>query len=314
MVLICPICSENNLEYTSNHLDWENIKIYYCQSCNYWFTNPEPTEIELNQHYQSIYSEKRDNYFGDVYYDIMEKRAKAQIKFIKTYIEQNNHLSQWKAIDIGCGIGALVSSLEKETAFAIGYDSDRTAIKIGKSLWNSNIYQNDSDISQKYNQDFDLLCMSHVVEHLPNIKQSLHNILSILKPNGYIFIEVPNCFPEMFSNKVDTESHLHFFTQNSLIKLLDCLNLEVITCQSCGIPKFQGYNQVNSKKQNIFNQLLSRLKIKNILKKIFKIINRKNDNSSLNVKIKTIYDGFYDLYYPVETPDGIWLRCLARKK
>ncbi|MBU0569071.1 class I SAM-dependent methyltransferase [bacterium] len=292
MRIYCPICTERHVAYVSDHLDFPKAHIYFCTNCTHWFSSPEPDSLWLDTYYKETYSCQRRRYFGEKYYAIMQRRAAAHLEFIKQYLGMHRNrrvsLCRWKALDFGCGVGAMVAALQQKGADAIGYDSDPVAIDVGRSRWKANIHVSVSNNWDFLQGMFDLLYLSHFVEHLPDIRYSFSNILQFLRPGGYIFIEVPDCFAKMFENNVDTESHLNFFTRNSMVKLLELLKLQLIVCVSCGPPKMQAYN------------LDDRLHD----------LGQPEDSTST---IKTIYDGYYDKYYSDEAFGGMWLRCLARK-
>lgn len=310
----CPICSESHVVYTDNHLDFHGVHIYFCANCMHWFAHPEPDSALLDRYYLETYSQQRRRYFGEPYYVLMQRRAAAQVMFIKRHIGNRNTqcvpLRGWKVLDMGCGVGALIAALQREGADAIGYDSDPIAIEVGQSRWQANVHVSTSNELDSLRGSFDLLCMSHLVEHLPDIKDSLSNIMQVVRPGGWVFIEVPNCFAEMFKSNVDTESHLHFFTRKSLIWLLQSIDLQVTACESCGPAKFPAYDLYDTSSDGKKLQD-SALRFQKAMQKLQDRVKRILQPSSA---IKTIYDGYYDKYYPSEDGGGMWLRCLARKK
>lgn len=50
----------------------------------------------------------------------------------------------------------------------------------------------DNNFIKYINQRFDLIIANHVVEHVPNIISWMQNIASILNPEGYLFLSVPD--------------------------------------------------------------------------------------------------------------------------
>ena len=78
---------------------------------------------------------------------------------------------------------------------------------------------------------FDLILMSHVLEHIEDITRELEAMASMLTPTGSIFIEVPNLGGHRKLPIDDNRSHLHFFSTTSLVRLLANHGLEVVaTC------------------------------------------------------------------------------------
>ncbi len=304
----CPICSGKRTSRLKKHPDFSEASIYYCDNCNHGFTFPEPDAFWLEKYYEDVYPLKRSNFFGDRYFQTMKLRAKAQMEFIARALKPtiaSDDFKHFKILDWGCGIGALVAAFESKGTWVVGYDSDLAAIHMGKTLWGCNISTMPSNIEELHS-GFEILCMSHVIEHLADIRKTLEHILKMLKPGGYFFMEVPNCHRGMFRINQDTESHLHFFTQMSLQHLMAILDLKAVRCVSCGPPKStrSGLQQIAGKifRHTVIESLpCSWLEIPRRIGKTF----RKTSG--------TDYDGYYDKYYNATDSRGMWLRCLARK-
>ena len=81
-------------------------------------------------------------------------------------------------------------------------------------------------------QNFDLITMFHVLEHLEHPVRDLSHLGSLLKPNGYFVIEVPNIlYPHMaFSNKWHP-GHLFSFSAQTLCALMQIAGFRTISCE-----------------------------------------------------------------------------------
>jgi SAM-dependent methyltransferase len=302
----CPICSGQNTLFVSERADFPSTGIWFCSACNHWFSYPEPDGLELDRYYTQTYSPRRKIYFGEEYYVFMERRASAQIRFISDYLSQSGMLGSlrgWRIIDWGCGVGALVALLQRGGVDAVGYDSDLEAIEVGRKRWAANISVSSSYDLGVLQGRFDLLLLSHVVEHLPDIRQTLQGLLRVVRPGGFVFVEVPNCSAEMFSVPMDPESHLQFFSRRSLVHILEGLGVQVLACVSCGPPNPSESHQreipaVLDCAQRLARQAKTRLG--NIVERL-----------GLRARhVRTICDGFYEHYSPGE--NGLWLRLLGQ--
>lgn len=45
----------------------------------------------------------------------------------------------------------------------------------------------------QFDEKYDCIWLSHVIEHLLRPDQALQKIKELLKPEGFVLIEVPNC-------------------------------------------------------------------------------------------------------------------------
>ena len=71
-------------------------------------------------------------------------------------------------------------------------------------------------------------------EHFLSLNEVLENLEQIIKKDGLIFIEVPNCAKEYWLNHVNDEPHIYFFSKKSLLKIFDNDKFEVIKLEACG--------------------------------------------------------------------------------
>jgi SAM-dependent methyltransferase len=67
---------------------------------------------------------------------------------------------------------------------------------------------------------YDAVIISHVLEHIFNIQGEMAAMASVLKPNGKLFIEVPNWSGNAALPMDDDATHLHSFSVNSLARLM----------------------------------------------------------------------------------------------
>ena len=114
--------------------------------------------------YDSFYA-KYAKYATDVIDDWSRNKADAITDRIGEYVAPGSRI-----IDVGCGAGALVQSLNARGFDALGCD-----IPIPHNLgW------------------FDAVCMTGVLEHVWNIDRLMRTVLDLLRPDGVVYIEVPD--------------------------------------------------------------------------------------------------------------------------
>ena len=100
-------------------------------------------------------------------------------------IEENS-----KILDIGCGIGALANSIAKKAEIVIACDINRNSIEMAKSTFkNDNVKFIYADAtSYEFNENFDCIILSNVLEHIKDRIIFLKKIKHLAK---YMLIRVP---------------------------------------------------------------------------------------------------------------------------
>jgi SAM-dependent methyltransferase len=261
------------------HPDFTGASIVHCARCRYWFASPEPGEAELARHYAGAYSLARRAAYGTEYLSLMNRRAASQVRFIERH---TGPLAGRRALDAGCGIGALVRALATAGCEAVGYDADEAAVDEGRRQ-GANVHTGLAPAGG----DYDLLTASHVLEHLPNLRAALPDLAARVHEGGFLFIEVPNSFDALFGPAFDAESHLHFFTPASLRQWLEAASLEVVAITTCGPPRER---LIPARPRPIADALLHVLR-----------------NARL---IGGPYDKWFGRYY--DDNAGMWIRAVAR--
>ncbi|HED37553.1 MAG TPA: SAM-dependent methyltransferase [Ignavibacteria bacterium] len=117
---------------------------------------------------------------------------------IKKRIEKMDsikHIPFGTNLDLGTGIGAYFSILKKHSKILYALDKDIShLIKFQKNIpddSNTLFVSNAESLSIK-NEKFDVIFAIEVIEHVENLKATVQEIYRILKPNGLLYVSVPN--------------------------------------------------------------------------------------------------------------------------
>lgn len=75
---------------------------------------------------------------------------------------------------------------------------------------------------------FDLVYVNHVLEHLVDPVSTISTAAALLRPNGYLYVSVPNLWNECAAQTVHYVPHLHAFTQGAVERLLAACGFTVV--------------------------------------------------------------------------------------
>jgi SAM-dependent methyltransferase len=139
--------------------------------------------------------------------------------------------------DIGCGSGSNLELLKTAGFHVTGIEPDAKARSIAMNI--ANVFDGTAERlpPQVQNKAYDVVLMSHVLEHCIDPHSAVKNVCSILKPGGIAVIEVPNNASKGFAKFranwpwSDIPRHINFFTERSLSALLRVSGFEI-----SGIP------------------------------------------------------------------------------
>jgi SAM-dependent methyltransferase len=157
-------------------------------------------------------------------------------KFIYKYIDKD-----FTVLDLGCASGEISKTIAEKAKKVIGIDYDKYAIEKAKSMHkatNLEFYHGEAFEFLKNNKDqFDLLVLSHILEHLDNPKEFILKFKDFFR---YIYIELPD-FDKSYLNHyrkdlnmqlVYTDNdHVSEFDRYELRKLLEDCNITIIEAE-----------------------------------------------------------------------------------
>ena len=123
--------------------------------------------------------------------------------------------------DLGCGDAAYLQQFMALGFDVLGVDPDPSARERAAQAGVTVLEGTAEDLPDIQGK-FDLVLMTHLLEHCRNPAKALANANFLTKPGGACYIEVPNCSAEHFrmftvcSEMFDAPRHIHFFTPGSL--------------------------------------------------------------------------------------------------
>ena len=136
-------------------------------------------------------------------------------------------------LDIGCGVGDFLCIMDKQGWKTIGIEPSEEAKEIAEKRLNHKVLKPE-DLQNLETQSLDLITMWHVLEHVDDLKEEIHQIERILKPKGRLVLALPNfkSYDAQFYNihwaAYDVPRHLNHFCKESIVKIFKNSELELI--------------------------------------------------------------------------------------
>lgn len=189
-MICCPVCRvSEHRKLASFDRRLKRLSTVVCRGCGLFFTNPMPSNIELATYYERYY---RFDYQMNAGAPKMRHLVKRRLEAEKRFNEIKDHLpARARTLDFGAGSGEFVLKLLDAGHDAYGFEPGdgygRYAQQQLKERFQRASWQ---DVS--YRAEFDLVTCFHVLEHLNDPLAALRRASGWLKPDGLLFIEVPN--------------------------------------------------------------------------------------------------------------------------
>ena len=114
-----------------------------------------------------------------------ELRGMLVLRILSKYMEIKNK----NVLDIGCGAGATANVFAKYGAYTTAIDTANSFKYDNKSI---HFLVQPADNLRNLKQEFDIIILQDVLEHLPDANRVLSEISKVLKKDGVVYISTPN--------------------------------------------------------------------------------------------------------------------------
>ncbi|MDD5689328.1 MAG: class I SAM-dependent methyltransferase [Caldisericia bacterium] len=168
------------------------------------------------KHKPLIHKESSSAELFNIYSNFQEERINLIRKFLN---------KKMKLLEIGCSVGMFLFHIKKYVREISGIDYDSKAAQFASKICGCRVSIGDIEETGLKERTFDVICMLQTLEHIKNPLEFLIKVKKYLKPNGIVYIEVPNLcdalvyaynLPNHYNNFYFHAAHLWYFTAKSL--------------------------------------------------------------------------------------------------
>lgn len=221
MEVKCTLCGSEAIEELSDKTRYSTLKkVYFCKQCQIVFLYPQMTEEEEADYYKDEY---RKIFSCD---SSTKERFENALPEAKQRRERIKHLlsKEDKVLEMGCASGYFLFSIKGLVGEIHGIEPHTEDAEYAENLGIKVFF----DHKHCYKEYYNIIFMYHTLEHLRDPVKTLKEIKQLLKPNGFLVIEVPNVDDmlisvyniEAFKNFYWQAPHYWYFTPQTLLMVL----------------------------------------------------------------------------------------------
>jgi 2-polyprenyl-3-methyl-5-hydroxy-6-metoxy-1,4-benzoquinol methylase len=270
----CLLCSSNKSSiFDERELHGYQVVNNICSNCGFVYMTQRMSGKELNDFYKDKY---RTLYQGQ------EEPTTANLKTQTLRADDLQRFAQENTgnvdrfLDIGASAGLLMEAFQKNTGSeVIGLELGDSYRKFAQDK-GLTLYASLEKMQKAGEENFDLISMSHVLEHIPNPKEYLLGLRDSLNEGGFLLLQVPN----LFWHDSFEVAHLISFSPHTLQEMVRAAGYLPLSIKSHGYPiskLFPIYTTILARKEDIVNNyqvkkesfVKPRRKINEFLKKVF---------------------------------------------
>ena len=231
----CPLCEQD--EFVTLDSD-RGLSVVKCENCDLIYTNPRANDAQ-------------ENYFGDA--TTFYNEARLIFKNKKVHHRDRNYeyeikrikkvKAKGKLLDVGTNMGFFLRKAREAGFEPEGVEPSPSLSKIAKENWNLNIHTCFLEQANLPKDNYDIITLIDVFEHVTNPKELLKVSYDLLKSDGVIAIKVPNGDYNHFKMKLgkltgkgenmdiwDCCEHVVHYTPKTFRKMVESHGYNIKTC------------------------------------------------------------------------------------
>lgn len=217
----CPICQAKETRHFLSapdrfHLRTDQYDLQECRACeSVWLSNP-PRPEEMGSHY------------GEGYHQAIVQAGEddTDLRWIKHRTQICRFKSGGAILDIGCSSGAFLGTMKSDQWYLFGIELQESTAARARSKTGATVFVGDALAAPFPPESFDVVTCFDLIEHVHVPVALLKQIRRWLKPNGILYIMIPNVDSwesSLFRSYwygLELPRHLFHFSPRSLRRML----------------------------------------------------------------------------------------------
>jgi len=223
----CIVCENQEKEQFQIQYQKENCTIVECQKCGFHFI---PLCFRKSVDYSKYKTAEavREVAKGDVWLKVQRNLLRYQL--IQKYQPSG------KIYDVGCGFGHFLLTGKQLGYDVTGVEMSSANVEFIKKEFSIQVEENDF-LKVNEAQPYHIMTLWDVLEHIDSADRIMEKVSRMLRPGGYVFIQVPQIdsfFATLLKDKwwAMGLDHVNYFSKKTIKQLLANHGIEIVTIKS----------------------------------------------------------------------------------
>lgn len=222
--VVCNLCGADD---ASPYCKVGDFQVVRCNACGLFYTNPRRPANETSDFYSEGYFVSKDP--STLGYDDYSSHCEGLKRVFSEHLSRIEKYVRPPAsiVDVGCAFGYFLQVAISQGWTAEGVEISAFASQMAQENTKARVHTGTLSDAQLPSASYDVATMWDVLEHSYDPSAELVETSRILKPNGYLFMTIPNAGSliarlmgiHWYGFKAAAE-HNYFFSKDTLGRML----------------------------------------------------------------------------------------------
>ncbi|MBS3952820.1 MAG: class I SAM-dependent methyltransferase [Methylomicrobium sp.] len=213
--LPCAVCGNNQTKIIAKKdRNGQPLTNVMCVNCGLVWVDPQPTIECTEKFYSSEYRKQYKKAFQPKHKHCYREALRAidrTTRFLSVYRDG------MRVLDVGSGAGFFAYILQRMGILIDGIEPNEEYANYALSNLHLNTIRTGFLRDLTTENEYDLITINHVFEHLPNPREAMLQIHKLLKKGGHVLMEIPNIEATYHApNKIFHVGHLYWYNPNTI--------------------------------------------------------------------------------------------------
>lgn len=214
-----------------------------CVACGHAWADAWPGSVELAGLYGRTYfhgGEYRD-YVADR--SALERSFRIRLEVLDRFLDSARHR---RLLEIGCAHGFFLALARGRFDSVTGLDVSEEAVRHAREVLGLDAVRGDALEADVGDRRFDVACLWDTIEHLPRPDRVVARIRDLTAPGALLAAttgDIGSLVARLRGRRwrlIHPPTHLHYFTRESLSRLLGRHGFDTVYDRSCGVYRSLG--------------------------------------------------------------------------
>ncbi len=238
--LACNLCGSLEQEIVFGVGEAQRNQIVRCVHCGLMYASPRlaPVDVEQIRDYdpEFVFDALQTS---DPWRVEKESLQVADYRSTRRLLAERNP-QRGRLLEVGSGLGFLLNYFREDGWRTVGVEPNAGLCLHAQRKLGLDVFAGTLDESELEPASFDAAIMMHVIEHVPDPLELLHDVRRLLRPGGMLVVETPRYDTLAFrllgrrERSLSCEGHIYFFTTQTLTAMAEKAGFRVVRHDAVG--------------------------------------------------------------------------------